>query len=248
MGHQLDNPVWHALAGPHAALALGRGLARHYPRDVAPFSAVAEPSSAAYADLAADLPAGLEARLFRPADEATPPGWETVSGRPVVQMLVEAPPDDAEEMDSGVPVRALGADDIADMLALAEAAKPGPFGPGTALLGGFVGVRDPAGRLVAMAGERFRLPGHVELSAVCAHPEARGRGLGAVLTRHLVRRALARGEAPFLHVFPNNPAAGLYARLGFRERTSLWVLWRRPVDGTAPRARGPASPVTWTGL
>ena len=37
----LDNPAWHALTGPHAAFALGRGMARHYPRDVAPFSAVA---------------------------------------------------------------------------------------------------------------------------------------------------------------------------------------------------------------
>ena len=33
--------------------ALGRGLARHYPRDMAPFSAIAEPTAAAYRDLAA---------------------------------------------------------------------------------------------------------------------------------------------------------------------------------------------------
>jgi len=32
---------------------------------------------------------------------------------------------------------------------------------------------------------------------------------------------------PFLHVFPENPAAALYRRLGFRERTRLWVIWRR---------------------
>jgi predicted GNAT family acetyltransferase len=84
-----------------------------------------------------------------------------------------------------------------------------------------------------MAGERFRLPGYVELSAICVHPEARRRGLGGVLTRTLMRRALARGEAPFLHVFPDNPAAALYARLGFRERATLWVLWRRPVGPPA---------------
>ena len=42
MAAALDNPVWHALTGPHAHLALGRGKARHYPRDIAPFSAVAE--------------------------------------------------------------------------------------------------------------------------------------------------------------------------------------------------------------
>ncbi len=235
MEHPLDNPLWHALVGPHAALAIGRGLARHYPRGVAPFSAIAEPSPAAYADLAADLPAGLEARLFRPAEEPAPPGWETISARPIAQIVAEPSATGAAgEADAAAPVLPLGAEDAADMLALAEAAKPGPFGPRSALLGGFVGVRDATGRLVAMAGERFRLPGFVELSAICAHPEARGSGLGALLTRHLVRRALARGEAPFLHVFPDNPAAALYARLGFRERARLWVVWRRSIDRAAP--------------
>src|SRR5919201_2708176 len=65
----LDNPIWHALAGPHCRHALGRGLARHYLRDIAPFSAIAEASSAAYSDLAADLPVGIEARLLRPQVE-----------------------------------------------------------------------------------------------------------------------------------------------------------------------------------
>jgi ribosomal protein S18 acetylase RimI-like enzyme len=235
MGHALDNPVWHALTGPHAVLAFGQGRARHYPRDIAPFSAITEPTRAAYDDLAADLPAGLEARLFRPAEEAAPPGWETISSRPIVQMVAEASPDGSEGADAELAIHALGADDAADMLALAKVAEPGPFGPRTAVLGGYVGVRDPAdGRLVAMAGERFRLPGYVELSAICVHPEARGRGLGAVLTRHLLRRALARGQVPFLHVFPDNPAASLYMRLGFWERARLWVLWCRPVRGTGP--------------
>lgn len=73
--HPLDNPAWHASTGTHAGLALGAGLARHYPRDMAPFSAVAEATPAAYADLARDLPPGLEARLLRPGEETPPPGW-----------------------------------------------------------------------------------------------------------------------------------------------------------------------------
>src|SRR6266581_2384603 len=89
MQHVLDNPVWHALIGPHAELAVGHGLARHYPRNMAPFSAIADASAAAYSDLAADLPAGLEARLFRPTDEPTPADWETISARPIIQMLAD---------------------------------------------------------------------------------------------------------------------------------------------------------------
>jgi GNAT superfamily N-acetyltransferase len=123
----------------------------------------------------------------------------------------------------------LGVEDVDDMLALAEAAKPGPFGPKTILLGAYVGIRDAAGRgLLAMGGERFRLRGFAEVSAVCVHPSARGRGLGAAITDYLMRAALARGDVPFLHVFPENPAARLYAKLGFVERARPWVIWRRP--------------------
>ena len=84
--NELDNPVWYALIGPHALFATGVGQAR---RDAAPFSAIAEPSPAAYADLATDLLAGVEARLFRPGEEPTPDGWETISARPIIQMVFD---------------------------------------------------------------------------------------------------------------------------------------------------------------
>ncbi|CAH0287008.1 GNAT family N-acetyltransferase [Roseomonas sp. CECT 9278] len=225
MAHPLDNPVWHALDGPHAAVAIGSGLARHYRRDAAPFSALAAATPEAYADLARDLPDGVAARLFRPVEEQPPPGWSVVSARPIRQLVLQAAggrhPAEAE-------FTPLGPDDAAEMLALAEVAKPGPFGAATHRLGRFLGWRGTDGRLLAMAGERFLLADHVELSAICVHPDARGRGLGAALTLRLAREAIARRLLPFLHVFPDNPAGGLYERLGFRERARPWVLWHRP--------------------
>lgn len=219
----LDNPVWHALSGPHRVHALGRGKARHYTRDVAPFSAIADASGAAYADLAADLPVGTEARLFRPAREALPDGWEEVAVFPMLQMVASRTPDVAE----GTTITLSPADAPA-MLELVAAAQPGPFGPRTPELGRYLGIRE-GGRLVAMAGERLRVPGHVELSAICVHPDARGKGHGAALTRSLMRHAFACGERPFLHVRPDNAAAlALYRRLGFEIRRELVVLWRRP--------------------
>ena len=68
----------------------------------------------------------------------------------------------------------------------------------------------------------------LELSALAVDAAARGRGLGAALMRHLAALHRAEGAFTFLHVFPENPAAELYARLGFRERARLWVIWRRP--------------------
>src|SRR5215468_9795002 len=92
----LDNPIWHALEGPHCRHAVGRGLARRYPRDIAPFSAIAEASSAAYSDLADDLPAGNEARLLRPQVEPLPTGWEEISRWPLLQMVAQRPPAEVE--------------------------------------------------------------------------------------------------------------------------------------------------------
>jgi ribosomal protein S18 acetylase RimI-like enzyme len=219
----LDNPVWHALAGPHRAYAIGRGLALHYPRDMAPFSAIAEPSAKAYADLAADLPPKTEGRLFRPGKEALPDGWEELDAFPMLQMIATDVPASSDAIAT-----ALSAGDLPAMMDLVAVAKPGPFGPRTPAMGRYLGIRHD-GRLVAMAGERLRVPGHVELSAICVHPDARGRGHGATLTVALMRLASDGGEVPFLHVRPENAGAvALYEKLGFRTRRELVVLWRRP--------------------
>lgn len=220
----LDNPIWHALAGPHCRHALGRGLARHYLRDIAPFSAIAEASPAAYSDLAHDLPVGTEARLLRPCVEPLPAGWDEIRRFTLLQMVAERPPEEGE-----LSATALSQADAPAMMDLVAATEPGPFARRTPLLGTYLGIRD-GHRLVAMAGERMRMPGHVELSAICVHPEARGKGYAAALTQELMRRAFAQGERPFLHVRPDNgPAIALYCRLGFEARRELVMQWRRPI-------------------
>ena len=133
-------------------------------------------------------------------------------------------PDPAPLPEADVALEPLGAADVADMLALVELAQPGPFRTRTIELGRFVGLREQ-GRLVAMAGERMWIDGFREVSAICTHPDVRGRGHARALTACVVNRMLARGETPFLHVLSANEAAiELYRTLGFAHRAEFFLL------------------------
>jgi ribosomal protein S18 acetylase RimI-like enzyme len=229
--HPLDNPVWHALRGPHARFSVGRGLALHYQREVAGFSAFDASSAQAYADLALDLPAGAEARLVRREVDPVPAGWIEVNRVGLLQMMVVR--DDIDAID-GPAVITLGAAQADAAAALVDLTKPGPFGPRTLEMGRYIGVFED-GELLAMAGERMHLSGYIEMSAICTHPQARGRRLAEYLMRRLMHAAFARGERPFLHVLPDNDAAiALYRRLGFELRAEMQYLWRRPATALSP--------------
>jgi predicted GNAT family acetyltransferase len=117
----------------------------------------------------------------------------------------------------------LGDEDAPEMLALAKLTEPGPFLPRTHTMGNFLGIRI-GGRLAAMAGERFRFPGHTEVSGVCTHPDFRGRGLARRLSAAVAARIEARGDRPFLHAWKTNrPAISLYETLGFEIRSEVEV-------------------------
>jgi predicted GNAT family acetyltransferase len=89
-----------------------------------------------------------------------------------------------------------------------------------------------------MAGERMRFDGFTEISAVCTHPDHRGRGHARLLVNALMQDIAARGETPFLHIYSENAsAAALYHGLGFRYLRSLTVTVLKRPDQSAVRAR-----------
>jgi len=98
---------------------------------------------------------------------------------------------------------------------------PGPFGRRTIEMGHYIGVFD-GGRLIAMTGERLRLDGFGEVSAVCTHPDYQGRGIAKALVSVIGSEIVARGEVPFLQAYTSNAAAiATYRRLGFVPRRDL---------------------------
>ncbi|NJN50630.1 MAG: GNAT family N-acetyltransferase [Gammaproteobacteria bacterium] len=121
-------------------------------------------------------------------------------------------------------IAALGAADADAMFALAKLADPGPFERETWRLGAYYGIRADA-LLIAMAGERMRLTGFAEVSAVATRPGYEGRSYATRLVRTVMAREVAKGEQPFLHVRRGSPAeqaaARVYEKLGFRVRCRL---------------------------
>lgn len=216
----LDRPIWHSLVTRHAAHALGGGGARRFDPRVSPFAAVQNDALETLADLAALIPEGDSVLLMQAGETPVPPGLAVAMSAPGVQMVLEtlvaprAVPDRIERLTDA---------DAPEMLALATLTKPGPFREETHRLGEFWGVRGD-GRLIVMAGERLRVPGFTEVSGVCTHPEARGRGLAGALSHHVASRILARGETPILHAWAGNTnAIRLYEALGFRLRREMVV-------------------------
>ena len=212
--HPLDNAVWAALTSHQAHLCEGDGSARRFDPEVSAFAAIDvahDQAWAALADLASDEPVAL----FRDHIPALPAGWVEVARGEGHQLVLE--PHDLTSVGVA-PGRPLTGADVPAMLDLVAATTPGPFLARTIELGRYHGAFE-SGRLVAMAGERLHLDGFTEISAVCTHPDARGRGLAATLTRTIAVGIIGREETPFLHVARGNDTARrVYERLGFRER------------------------------
>lgn len=217
----LDNPIWNALNTDHAALALGDERARRYPQAIGPLGGMPEQTGPGYRALRPLTPVGGMVALFFREAPRPPEGWTLVRGGPLVQMIALAPLLAHAALPAGAELRALGPADAEAMVELAELTEPGPFRLGTIELGGYFGIFH-GGRLAAMAGRRLAMPGFVEVSAVCTHPEVRGRGFAAALMSRVMEGILAEGRVPFLHARADNASAiRVYQRLGFTLRQTF---------------------------
>jgi ribosomal protein S18 acetylase RimI-like enzyme len=222
---RLDNVIWTALTTVQGVFGERDGDAARFLPDVTGLAGLRVFERTALESLGRLLKPGERTGLFldQPLDWL-PPTVARVDGAPLAQMVFVG---DAREARIADGIVELGVADRPEMLALAQATRPGPFGTRTAELGTFLGIRE-GGRLIAMAGQRMRLPGRAEISAVCTDPAHLGKGHAARLM--IAQLALLREAAllpAFLHVKAENTRAfGLYERLGFviRRRCDYHVL------------------------
>ena len=139
------------------------------------------------------------------------PGLKVVREAPIIQMVTEG---EGAALSAIEPPVVLGPGDVPEMLRLAERTNPGPFGPRTHELGQYVGV-EVGGALAAMAGERMRLDGCVEISAACVSPDHRGKGYG--------RFSFCGSSASFARRAPRRSCSLHGQRLGRRPLSAAWI-------------------------
>ena len=216
--HPLDRPVWHTLRSGWAALAQGDDRAMRLDPAYGPFAATGDDGPDSLMALAA-LATGDSEMWLVGQDVAVAPAGMTIARTATLAQMVAATVTPAPATPCEWIV--LGEADADQMRALALLTRPGPFHPLTHRLGRFIGVREH-GQLIAMAGERMRLPGFTEVSGVCTHPDFRGRGLAGALMRIVMQAMLERGETPFLHAYAaHDRTIALYETLGFAVRAEL---------------------------
>lgn len=216
--HLLDNPLWHMLCHDLAEFTTGTALAKRGDAKLFPVAAIADHSAAAFADFADLFSVGEEAGLI----EANPPSeisgfslgerWSFLQF--VCQQRTPIPQHDVE-------VLTLSRADIPEVAQLIELTQPGPFFPALFERGYWVGIRQQ-GQLVSVAGQRVQFPGYCEITAVCTHPDWRGRGYAKLTTSTVADQIWESGRTPFLHVATNNTSAiRVYEGLHFVKRSTM---------------------------
>jgi predicted GNAT family acetyltransferase len=208
------NPVWHALHSEHQEFAICAGDACRYPAAVVPLAAIRAPGAGPMLQLRSLFGTGESAWIIG-EEYAEVPGLIREETLECLQMVL---PDEVRVPDREAEIVKLTDANAGEMVALTTLAFPGFFRQRTCEMGSYYGVRSPSGELIAMGGERLKLDGFTEISAMCTHPSFRGRGLAATIIWQVVREHRKEGVVSWLHVASaNRRAAELYLRIGFEE-------------------------------
>ena len=218
----LDAPAWNALTSVQQGFATGTGHVKRYRRGILPFAAF-EPG---YENETGALTAMVQpGEIFYLIGELPPlPDHFTVLKElPCVQMVLQKP---VPAIEINATVLPLTANDKEDMFNLINKVQPGYYELDTYQLGNYFGIRQ-GGKLVAIAGERMRLDGLTEISAICTDPDYTGRKYAQQLIAALCQHNLKQGITPILHVIETNERAiRLYEYMGFviRRTISFWQI------------------------
>lgn len=210
----LINPVWHSLETVHSHLRLGEGAMKRYPDAILQVMGCDNPEQADLNAINAIVTPGEYIYMVGTLP-ILPDSWKLKAAIECLQMVISEKIH--IELVSTETIIELNAHDAPEMLELVNLVQPGFFYRDTYLLGRYIGIRKN-NKLVALAGERLKMTGFSEISAVSTHPEYTGRGYARLLTAEIANKNIDQGNIPYLHVrSANERAIRVYDALGFTE-------------------------------
>jgi ribosomal protein S18 acetylase RimI-like enzyme len=216
--NKLDNPAWYSLLECHQKFSVGYPTIKFYHPDYCPFGGFETNTGiteyiSAYSKIADNF-------FVIGEKPALPNNVALKKELTCLQMVINNSIDTAIKED----IILLTSKHSHILFQLINLVQPGYFKTKTALLGNYFGIFKN-GELVSVAGERMKMNGFVEVSAIVTHPNYTGQGYAKQLITYAVNNIILQNKTPYLHVVENNfGAINLYEKLGFttRRKMSFW--------------------------
>jgi GNAT superfamily N-acetyltransferase len=222
-----DNPFWGALQTSQQNFSIGTPKIKKFPNDILPFIGLADQNTLLL-DQIHPFMIPHEEVYVKDSFGPIPAGWEIINHLSCIQMLCHRLPEIS--LNKKVAVVKLKEGDFDELFQLVNLVQPGFIMKRTHLLGDYFGIRI-GGKLVATAGERLKMEGFIELSAVCTLPDYTGNGYAQLLIQQVCEGIFRKGAVPILHVLDSNTRAiKLYEWFNFKKRMDFPLLklkWKR---------------------
>ena len=218
---KLDNPVWFSLSETHQSFAVDYGSVKFYHPDYCPFGGFEKGDA-----ISIDEYSMMVDNFFIVGEKPELSNQLQLNKELIcLQMIVYNPIDIA----INDPIIKLSDEHNDALYELVNLVQPGYFKKKTALLGNYYGIFKNE-EIVSVTGERMRMNGFIEVSAVVTHPNHTGKGYAKQLVIHAVNEIFKQNKIPYLHVIKDNRGAiQLYEKLGFstRREISFWNITKQ---------------------
>ena len=178
---KLDNPAWHSLNEAHRSFAIGSDAIKFYQPHICPFGGI----NSKQPDLISFLKEYDQLISFFIIGGKPQESFDLIIEKELVclQMICSAPIA-IEYTENIIHLKEPYKKQLVDLVNLVQ---PGYFEEGTFLMGDYFGIfRND--QLIAVTGERMKMFGFTEISAVVTHPDFTGKGFAKQLVAHTANK------------------------------------------------------------